>query len=97
MPKRSKVGDTNISANGYSYTKTEQGWRLTHHLIAEEKLGRPLHEGERVYFVDNDRTNLDPDNVEVRRPKVTKEDKIFLIKEKIARLQDELAELEASL
>lgn len=95
MPKRSKVGDTNVSANGYSYTKTEDGWRLTHHLIAEQKLGRRLRDGERVYFRDNDRTNLDVDNVEVREAKVTIDEKIILLKEKIARLQTELEELEA--
>lgn len=97
MPKQAAVGATNVAQNGYHYTKTKDGWRLTHHLIAEKQLGRPLRKGERVYFIDNDRANLDPDNIEVRSQKVTKEDKILLIKEKIARLQDELAELEASL
>lgn len=96
MPKQSPVGSVNIAANGYSYTKTKEGWRLTHHLIAEEELGRSLQKGERVYFADNDRTNLSPDNIEVRSQKVTKEDKILLLKEKIARLQQELEELEAS-
>ena len=36
--------------NGYWYTKCESSWRLTHHLTAEKKLGRPLREDERVHF-----------------------------------------------
>jgi len=65
--RNAKVGDTRVSDNGYHYTKCENKWRLTHHLIAEKKLGRALETGERVSFVDNDRTNLDPDNITVRK------------------------------
>lgn len=64
---RSEVGDTRVSKNGYHYTKTEEKWELTHHLIAQEKLGRPLSADERAVFVDGDRTNLDPGNIDVRR------------------------------
>jgi hypothetical protein len=60
-----------VAKNNYHYTRTEEKWRLTHHLIAEEKLGRPLHEDERVVFRDRDRTNLNPDNIEVRRRTTT--------------------------
>jgi hypothetical protein len=69
--KRSEVGDTRVSLNGYHYTRTESKWELTHRLIAQAKLGRPLMDCERIRFVDNDRTNLDPDNivVYVKRPK----------------------------
>jgi len=63
--RRSQVGDTRVSLNGYHYTRTEDKWELTHRLIAEEKLGRPLAEDERIRFADNDRTNLDPDNIVV--------------------------------
>lgn len=65
--KNAKVGDTRVAANGYHYTKCEEGWRLTHHLVAEEKLGRKLEKGERVTFDDNDRTNLSPDNIVVKQ------------------------------
>jgi hypothetical protein len=54
-----------IAPNGYSYTKTEEGQKLTHHIVAEAKLGRPLHTNERAIFVDRDRTNLDPKNIHV--------------------------------
>lgn len=63
--KPSKPGDTRVSLNGYHYTRTETRWELTHRLIAEKKLGRKLTEIERVRFVDNDRSNLDPSNIEV--------------------------------
>jgi hypothetical protein len=63
---RSDVGDTRTAQNGYHYTKTEQGWRLTHHLIAEKTLGRELRDTERVVFVDGDRTNLAPVNIRVK-------------------------------
>jgi HNH endonuclease len=64
---RSEVGATNVSKNGYHYTRTEDRWRLTHHLVAEKKLGRPLTDTERVVFVDGDKTNLDPSNIQVKR------------------------------
>jgi HNH endonuclease len=59
----SKVGDTRVSANQYHYTKTEEGWRLTHHLIAEKNLGRKLKSDERVSFKDKNRKNLNADNI----------------------------------
>lgn len=63
--KPSAVGDVRQSQNGYWYTKTEQGQRLTHHIVAEAKLGRPLLPTERAIFVDRDRNNLDPKNIHV--------------------------------
>lgn len=66
MPKgvKSEVGATMINANGYHHTKTETGWRMTHHIIAELKLGRTLDlTKEQVKFADNDRGNLKPDNI----------------------------------
>jgi hypothetical protein len=59
-------GDTMISQNGYHYTRTATKWRLTHHLVAEKKLGRPIAPDEQVYFVDKNRKNFDPANIEVR-------------------------------
>lgn len=64
------VGTPRVSANGYHYTKVaddgqgKPGWRLTHHLVAEKKLGRKLLPNERVSFVDK-KTNLNPNNVVV--------------------------------
>jgi hypothetical protein len=51
--KAANVGDTRTAANGYHYTKTVEGWRLTHHIKMEEHLGRPLKENERVEFIDS--------------------------------------------
>jgi hypothetical protein len=59
-------GATRISLNGYHYTKKDGTWYLTHRLIAEEALGRPLSVGEQAIFKDRDRRNLAPDNIEVR-------------------------------
>lgn len=93
-----EVGHTYIATNGYQYTKVELGnWRLTHHIIAERKLGRPLKKGERVRFKDLDRTNLNPDNIEVNpRGQSGKERKIAQLKARIEELQGELDELENS-
>jgi hypothetical protein len=76
--KASSIGDTRVSLNGYHYTRTETGWQLTHRLVAEEKLGRPLRENERIRFVDNDRTNLDSDNIVVYVTKTKKEEPSWL-------------------
>lgn len=63
--KRSKIGDTRWSKNGYHYTRTENKWELTHRLLAIVKMGRELRDDERVKFADGDRTNLDSDNIVV--------------------------------
>jgi hypothetical protein len=63
--QRSEVGDERWSPNGYHYTRTEDGWELTHKLIAEKTLGRKLADNERCRFIDGDRTNLDPSNIAV--------------------------------
>jgi hypothetical protein len=70
--EKSEVGATRVSANGYHYTKLESGWELTHRIVvAEQILGRPLQDDERVRFADGDRTNLDPKNLEVYRVRQT--------------------------
>lgn len=91
MPRgrASQVGDTYTSANGYHYTKTDNGFRLTHHLVLEKRLGRPIDTSkEQVYFVDGDKTNLDPDNIGVREKNVR-------VKKRIAEIDARIAELEA--
>lgn len=67
MPKgvTAELGAETIAQNGYTWVKTEVGWKYKHVLIAEEKLGRPLAADERVSFKDHNRNNFDPDNVEV--------------------------------
>lgn len=92
--KKSKVGDTRWSANGYHYTRTEVGWELTHRLIAEDKLGRVLTPEERARFLDGDRTNLDPDNIDVYEIRqASKEKKRARLEARIEELQAQLEEL----
>ena len=90
--KNATLGDTRTSANGYHYTRCDNGWRLTHHLVAEEKiLGRPLRADERVHFRTGDKTNLDPSNIVV-----VKKGKASL-RQKRARLEARIEELTAEL
>jgi argininosuccinate lyase len=92
------IGDERISANGYHYTRTESGWRLTHHIVAEQTLGRPLNDDERVTFKDKKRTNLSPENVVVilqgktslRRRKANVEARIEELKAELAYINNEL-------
>lgn len=59
-------GAERISKNGYTYVKVVGRWRLKHHLIAEEFLGRLINpDEERVIFKDGDRTHLNPNNIKV--------------------------------
>jgi hypothetical protein len=88
-------GAIRIAPNSYHYTKVEGKWRLTHHLIAEETIGRPIKKGERVTFRDGDRTNLDPLNIAVKETKGGRSGRIQYLKERIARDQEELSELES--
>lgn len=90
--RKSKVGDTRVAANGYHYTRTEEGWVLTHRLVAERALGRPLRHDERVRFKDGDRTNYaDPDNLEVYTVKKSS------IAKRRARIEARIEELKAEL
>lgn len=90
----SPIGSTRIAQNGYHYTKVAEGWRLTHHIVAEEKLGRPLEKNERVYFKDNNRANLTPVNIAISDRKVDRQKRREQLQNKIAILQAALAELE---
>lgn len=96
--KAASVGDTRVSANGYHYTRTETEWRLTHHIIAEQKLGRPLADDERAVFVDKDRRNLHPTNIFVaKRGKSNLRRRRAQIEARIDELQGELAWIEKQL
>lgn len=90
---------TRTSQNGYQYTKVGSEWRLTHHLIAEERLGRRINpETERVIFVDKDRANLSPSNVKVvPKGKTSVKRRIAAIEARIAELEAQKAELEKEL
>ena|SRR5438105_1198768 len=62
----SELGTENVSQNGYTYVKTEDGWKLKHHIIAEKKIKRPLEKNERAFFKDGDKTNFKPSNIEIK-------------------------------
>jgi len=85
--------------NGYSTIKQNGGWRYTHHVIAEEQiLHRKLASNELVCFRDNDRTNLDPSNLEIKikRPNRLMK-KRALIRQRIREAQAKIEDLEAQL
>jgi len=89
-------GATFVNANGYHHTRVDGKWRPTAHLIAEEKLGRPLDpKKDQVRFADGDRYNLDKDNIVVqpRRDRRSREARIAQLEARIAELQAELREL----
>lgn len=90
-----EVGTERIAPNGYHYIKQEDGsWKLRHHLVAEETLGRPMFKHERAYFIDNDKENFDPANIAVRTTKHSKDDRIAWLRTKIQQYTEELHELE---
>lgn len=93
--QRVEVGQTRVSQNGYHYTKVEQdgktSWRLTHHLVAEKKLGRPLREDERVSFRNGNKSDLRPDNI------VVSEKGTGSVRRRKAQLEARIAELQAEL
>jgi hypothetical protein len=69
--KKAELGTENVSANGYTWVKVPTGWRLKHHLIAEERLGRKIDtKTERVTFADGDRTNFAADNILVGKKNI---------------------------
>lgn len=96
----SAEGETNVAANGYHYTKTkDDGWRLTHHLVAERILGRPIDTSkEIVRFIDKDKTNFDPSNIEViPKGKVSARKRLAQIEARIKELLAEKEDLEREL
>lgn len=91
----SQIGDTRVSPNGYQYTRTKNGWELTHKLIVERTLGRKLEKNERIRFKDKNRENLHPSNLVVTiTTQKSKASRKARIEAKIADLQAELAEME---
>lgn len=88
------VNDTRVSANGYHYTRTESGWRLTHHLVAEGLLGRKLQPDERVVFRTKNKLDLSEDNIQVvPKGKSSVRRRIAQVEARIAELQAELHDL----
>jgi hypothetical protein len=94
--KQSPEGSEYTAANAYRYRKQGGKWRLLHHIIMEEKLGRPLEKGERVFFKDGNRENLDPDNIDCRPIMTSKAKRIRQLEDRIEELQTELDQLRKS-
>jgi hypothetical protein len=100
MPKGTASDDGAVkeAKNGYSYTKTSEGWRLTHHIIAEETLGRAIQPNERVIFIDKNRKNLVAKNIKVvPQGRSSTRRRIAALEARIEELQAELNELRKSL
>lgn len=96
MGSQQPDGHEYTSANGYRYRKVEGRYKLVHHIIAEEALGRSIDTSlERVIFKDGKRDNFDPNNIVVMEKKNGRQQKIDKLKADIARKQAELDELEA--
>lgn len=95
--KASEVGETRVSQNGYHYTKVEDrgdgkaGWRLTHHIMAEKYLGRPIRESERVSFQTGNKLDFSEKNI------VVTEKGQGSIRRRKAHVEARIAELQAEL
>jgi hypothetical protein len=89
--QQAEIGDERFAPNGYHYTRTKDGWELTHRLLIGLRRGRPLLSSERVKFIDGDKTNMDEDNLEVYVIKSKS------IKSRRARLQARIEDLQAEL
>jgi len=92
-----------VSANGYHYTKAidpktkKECWRLTHHIIAEQTLGRPLRDDERVHFIGK-KTDLSPENIKVvEKGRGSMRRRLAQIEARIAELQAEADEIRKEL
>ena len=91
MGKHRPEGFEYQAMNGYWYRKVDGKWKLIHHIVAEEKLGRKIDpKEERVTFRDNDRDNLSPDNIIVKPKSGGRLKRIAQLEERIAKLQEEL-------
>lgn len=98
MPRgqAAEVGTETIAQNGYTWVKTEVGWKYKHHLVAEENLGRSLLPTERAIFLDGNRTNFDPENIAVEVSQ-RRRNRVFLLETKIDKMIGDLEEMKQEL
>lgn len=95
MPRgiAAEIGTETVNRNGYTYVKTENGWRPKQELLAEEFiLMRPIRMDERVKFRDGNQGNFSIDNLEVvpRLQKGSPASQLARITGKIEELEVEL-------
>jgi hypothetical protein len=62
---RTTIGQRKTNVNGYTYEKTEEGWRPAAEVMVEAKIGRRLASNERVRFKDGNQRNLVIANLEL--------------------------------
>ncbi len=100
MPRGQKAaeGDTRVAPNGYHYTKQNGKWRLTHHIVMEKIIMRPLREDERVEFKSKDKLNFDPENLHLtKQGRGSLRRRRAALQERIRELQTELEDVEKQL
>jgi hypothetical protein len=102
MPRGGRIEPYPLGAerlvNGYVVVKTRAGWRYKHHMIAEQKLERTLLDNERVVFVDRDRTNLDPENIDIKWKRPTQRyKKRRQLRRKLVQAEEKVRELRAQI
>lgn len=103
MAAEKPVGTERVAPNGYHYIKVANPdkttqWRLKHHLVAEETLGRPLREDERVTFGPKGKSCFDPNNIIVQRQgRTSQRRRLAQIEARIAELQAEKSQIEKEL
>src|SRR3990167_10198190 len=64
--KRIPIGSTYRDSFGYIRVKVIPGsgrWKLQHHLVMEQKLGRPVRKGEIVHHLNCQRNDNRPENL----------------------------------
>lgn len=92
--RKAQDGNTFINKNGYHHTRVNGRWELTGRIVAEKKLGRELRPGERIRFIDGNRSNLAPSNVKVTIQKAkSKEAQRAALEHQIEELQQRLESL----
>jgi hypothetical protein len=89
--KPAEEGELKVAQNGYTYKKVGNRWKLLHHVIAEEKLGREIAPDEMVCFIDKNRNNLAPKNILVKKRNKGLRQRKEALEAQIIRLQEELA------
>lgn len=95
--KAAEDGAERVAQNGYHYVKVDGKWRLKHHIVAEEMLGRPLRHNERVHFVGK-KTDFSAANIKVvLKGTSSSTRRLAVVEARIDELQAEKADLLAQI
>lgn len=57
--------DRKVTKDGYVLVRTEKGWEYEQRVVMARALGRPLRRGERVRWLNGDRTDNRAENLEL--------------------------------